>query len=366
MISSVFTMRAILVLTLFMFILLIPASSGVNQTQNSLTTSLPNNMTASAEAQDNKHSTSDRTTMTSASPPSSSKVPSHSAITTTNQLSTTIANLASKSSNSNKLLIFVILLAILVLVLFMGCLYNMKDQHSGQDRSVPRLLLSVRERLRAGIGNLEDRIGLRLWPGWKRGEEEDEEIEGIQGEGAQRRDNGEKEEKGEYSDEDSEEDSDSSDDYSSMEGDNLRERALSRKEEEERQQNANEEGEETSSASEGGQNAVVGESNGDKKGSSEEMALVGSLKEDVKKELQQAAVPELLYAPESLAPSSLLSGFQLSVASISAVLLLVSGPALQLLVTSLASCSPSGGPPSSSPPRGFCDGFGFGDFAVSW
>ncbi|XP_045911355.1 uncharacterized protein LOC123974578 isoform X2 [Micropterus dolomieu] len=294
-------MRAILVLTLFMFILLIPASSGVNQTQNSLTTSLPNNMTASAEAQDNKHSTSDRTTMTSASPPSSSKVPSHSAITATNQLSTTIANLASKSSNSNKLLIFVILLAILVLVLFMGCLYNMRDQHSGQDRSVPRLLLSVRERLRAGIGNLEDRIGLRLWPGWKRGEEEDEEIEGIQGEGAQRRDNGGEggshravprltvrsypisKEKGEYSDEDSEEDSDSSDDYSSMEGDNLRERALSRKEEEERQQNANEEGEETSSASEGGQNAVVGESNGDKKGSSEEMALVGSLKEDVKK-----------------------------------------------------------------------------------
>lgn len=164
----------------------------------------------------------------------------------------------------------------------------MSKQETWQDSLVPRFLMGVRKRLRATIGNLEVRMGLRLWPGGKRGgEDDDEEADGRQGEeGGHRTDyrgeggscGAKNEEKGERK----EEDSDYSNDYSSMEGDNLKERVL-RREEEESKQIGNYDGEVTSSACEGGQSAVEEETSGDKKAGSEEIALVNSLQEEDEK-----------------------------------------------------------------------------------
>lgn len=133
-------------------------------------------------------------------------------------------------------------------------------------------------------------MGLHLWPEGKQEGEEEEEAGGRQGdaeEGGHQRDDGAEggstgarnEEKLEHN----EEVSNSSDESFSIEGDNLRERTLSKWEEEEKEQSRSEDGEETSSASEAGQSAVKVESNGDKGGGSEEIALVNSPKEDDEK-----------------------------------------------------------------------------------
>lgn len=188
----------------------------------------------------------------------------------------------SSKSTDSKLMCFLILLAIVVLMLFVGCLHAM----CVRDSPVSRFLLGVRKRLRDAIGSLEDRMGLHLWPvGMTGGEDDEEEAEGrLEEEGRQRRDNGGEQgshgvkngEKGEQK----EEDSDDSQDNSSMEGDNIREVALSRREEEEKKQSGNEDEEETSSESEGDQSAVEGQSSGDKQGGSEEIALVNPLQEN--------------------------------------------------------------------------------------
>lgn len=292
-------------LTLFMLILLICAPAAGNENSHSPTpdSPLPNTNTTSTEAPDDKlgsasHSTESiamKNDTTPASPLSSS---SSSIMTsrfrTTHPLPARLSTealpkkttLSSSRPINSKLLTFGILLAIMVLMLFAGCLYGMRNKESAQDRPIPRLLLGVRKRLRATVGNLEDRMGLRLWPGGKRGGEDDDEAEGRQGEGGQRLDDGAKggscgarnQEEGGCKEEDT-----YSHDSSSSEGDNLRERAVSSRVEEERKQRGNEDEEETSSASEGGQSAVDGEDSGDKKGGLEEIALVNSVQDDEEK-----------------------------------------------------------------------------------
>lgn len=167
----------------------------------------------------------------------------------------------------------------------------MWTRQSGQDSSAPTLLVEVRERLRTAIGGLEDRMGVRLWPGGKRGGDGDvEETEETQSEvdGQWRDDEGEGGSSGagnKEKREDKKEDSSTSDDYSSMEGDDLRERALNRQKEEERNQTPreNKNGEDTGSASDGGQSAAEKESGEIKDRGSEEVELVNSSQEDAEK-----------------------------------------------------------------------------------
>ncbi|XP_051242120.1 uncharacterized protein LOC127355355 [Dicentrarchus labrax] len=275
--------KAILVLTVFMSVLLIPASSAAHQTNNSNTTLSTLSMTvnytfdsASNKTQFvmgteviNSSSTVTSSFQTTAQlPPKSSAAPT---IRTTPE---------AKKSKEKKLIVLWIPLAIIAVALIVGFLETMRKGDLGQDKSVPRLLLGVRHRLRAAIGNLEHQMGLRLWPGGKTGGEDDEEAEGSQGEdGGQRMDdkgNGwgcraRNEGKGE------DEDDSDSDDSSITEEDKPGE---SRREVEERKQSGNKYEEETSSESEGGQSAGEGESCGDKKVGSEEIALVSSPQED--------------------------------------------------------------------------------------
>lgn len=169
-------------------------------------------------------------------------------------------------------------------MLFVGCIYALRGQHSTQDSSAPTFLLGVRERLRAGINNLGDQIGLRLWPERRRGGEDDKEAEQRLGDAKEERDDGAEGGSGGVRNEEhlelKEEVSDSSDDYSSMEGDDLREKALNRREEEEKKQNRDEDEEETSSVSEAHQCAVEVDSNADNWGGSKEIVLVNSPQED--------------------------------------------------------------------------------------
>lgn len=301
---------AILILTLFMLTLLIPASSSDNQTNYShITTLAPEDKSGPATAwtqspmtetkkgtKENVITQNDTTPGSTSATLPSSTVELHSP--TSNQPDqfsprepTKNTTLPSTKSNY-KFVLFVILLAIVVLMLFAGCLHAMREQDSSQDSSVSRFLVGVRKRLRDAIGYLEDRMGLRLWPvGMTGREDDDEEEEGegkVEEEGGQRRDNrGEGGSRGVKNDkkvEQKEEDSNDSHDSSSMEGDNLREMALSRQEEEEKKQIENEDGDETSSESEGDLSAVEGQSSGDKKGGSEEIALVNPLQENDQRE----------------------------------------------------------------------------------
>lgn len=171
----------------------------------------------------------------------------------------------------------------LVLVLLLvGCIHGLWTRHSTQDDSTPRLLLSMRERLRAGISNLGDRIGVVLWPGSKRegeDEEEEEEAEGKQGDveaGGQERDNGGNSEgkdgRGEQSD--------SSDDYSSLEGNDLQEMALSRRENEASKRSGDEEEVERSISSDGRHSPAQDQENGKKEGGLQETALISSPTEE--------------------------------------------------------------------------------------
>lgn len=261
---------AILVLTSFMLLELIPASSAENQTNHSHITApspLPDNMTTFTEAPDHNQ-TSDTT-------PSATeeKLDKENYTTPASRFTKTSKSTAAPASegSKSKLILFVILLSIMVWLLAAGCLHAMLDRESGQVLLRP-------------IRNLEDRTGLRLWPGGKRGGEDEEEKAEGRLEGGHRRDDGGKGgsrgTKNEENEEHKEEDSDDSNDYSSMEGDDLRERALSRMEEEERKQSGSEDGEETC---EGGQSAVEGETSGDKNGGSEEIALVNYVQEDGEK-----------------------------------------------------------------------------------
>ncbi|XP_036959824.1 uncharacterized protein LOC119022718 isoform X2 [Acanthopagrus latus] len=296
--------KAILFLTLFGVMLQISGPSADNQSNNSYSSPcspVQSTMTTSNDAPYNKPShTSDQTQtvmMTEEksdieqkdiAPATSS--PSYLSIGTSvqateqpDQSSNSTTPLSPKTA-THKFKLFMVLLAIPVLMLFVACLHAMRE--SAQDSSVPRLLLGVRQRLRAVIGNVEDRMGHRLWPGGKRENDDDEEeAERRQGdEGGQRVDDRGKEgscgarneKKGEHK----EDDSDDSHDCSSIEEDNLRETVLSRQEEEERKQNGNEDEEDTSSESEGRPSNVEGESRGNEKRDSEDIALVNSVQED--------------------------------------------------------------------------------------
>ncbi|XP_076585231.1 uncharacterized protein LOC143319871 [Chaetodon auriga] len=291
---------AILILILFISTLLIPAYSANNQTNHSqITTLAPEDESGPATAwtqspmtETKKGTVENVTTQNDTTPESttaalpSSTHPSKRP----DQFSPTVVtkNTTVSTTSSSKFMLFVILLAIVVLMLFAGCLHAMRDRDSSQDSSVSRFLVGVRKRLRDAIGYLEDRLGLCLWPvGMTGGEDDEEEEEGegkLEEEGGQRRDNrGEGGSRGVKNDEkveQKEEDSSDSSDNSSIEGDNLREMALSRQEEEEKKQIENEDGDETSSESEGDLSAVEGQSSGDKKGGSEEIALVNPLQEN--------------------------------------------------------------------------------------
>lgn len=141
----------------------------------------------------------------------------------------------------------------------------------------------MRERLRAGITNLGDRIGVVLWPGSKTEgeEEEEEEAEGKQRdveEGGQERDNS-----GNSEGQDGEgEQSDSSDDYSSLEGKDLQEMALDRREDEAKKQSEDEDEDEDerSVPSDGRHSPAQDQENGKKEGGLEETALINAPTEE--------------------------------------------------------------------------------------
>lgn len=174
------------------------------------------------------------------------------------------------------MIILLVLLGIILLAIIVGCLKVLKDRRSNQDSSVPRLLLGVRERVRGGIRTLEDRLGFRLWPGGKRGGEDEEEGEGEGEEGARKRDveAGGGGEGGR--DKDEEEEGDSSDDYSSLEGIDLKERAKNREEEEVKEKQKKEEAEERRGESVGGQGGVERGSDGKGEGGEETVPAVSA------------------------------------------------------------------------------------------
>nr|XP_046256145.1 uncharacterized protein LOC124065095 isoform X2 [Scatophagus argus] len=303
--------KAVLVLTLLLVILQFPASSSDNRTHLSNTTTIstqaPDSEADAAngwnktEAEENNGTKENDT-----SPNSPSSFWSSTTLTplvrfqTTDRLGQFSSSVPTESttpplpppskSTNTKLIIFLILLAIVVLMLFLGCIHDMKNRESGQGSSVQRLLQGVRNRLGAAVGNLEDRLGISLRPGGKRGEEDDEEDEGQEEEEEQRIGGScgsRNEENGHHR----EEYSDCSHDSSSTESDNLEERALNRQMEEEGRQSGNKDGDETSSASEGGQSAEEGESSGDEKRDPEEIELVKSVHEyDEKSDLCDVTV----------------------------------------------------------------------------
>ncbi|XP_028263230.1 uncharacterized protein LOC114437053 [Parambassis ranga] len=276
------TTKAIKVLPMLMWILLNPASSS-NVTGPSpfayptAFTTLP----TSTKAQEATQDLTTNTTVTEIYYEENNNTATSASSTAQPALAltpTTPTKPTPKSETSSTWLVL-ILFAIVLLMVFVGCCYSMRKHYLGETSSVGRLLLGVREGLRTGINNLEDRMGVRLWPGGKRGRKDDVEESQVEEEGQQSHDKG----KGglcpravcvETKQEHKEEDSETSDDYSSMEGDDLKERAMNRQKEEERNQSENNDEEDTSSASDGDQNAE------EEKNGSEMVALVNSPPED--------------------------------------------------------------------------------------
>ncbi|KAL3966448.1 hypothetical protein ACER0C_030834 [Sarotherodon galilaeus] len=273
--------KAILLASVFILILLIPVSFATG-TQNY---TLENNM-ISTQTLGYSHSPSGATNSTTTSFPTSDSVTVvPSGTKNTDQSSTTPS--PSPSGKAVKTWLIVILLVIMVLMVLVAYLHHVCQQsdHSG---SVPRFLLDVRERLRTWIRNLEDHLGVQLWPGDKRTAEDAMEEDAMEDTEGGQADEGEvwrggegannelsNEEKGEHK----EEDSDTSDDCSSLEGDDLRERALNRQNEEEGNQSKDED--ETSTSSDEGQSHSEGMSGGNKNEDSEETALVISPQQDL-------------------------------------------------------------------------------------
>lgn len=266
--------KAILLMSVFILILLIPVSFATS-TQNY---TLENNVT-STQTLGYSHSPSGATNGTTTSSPTSSSVTAVVPSGTTSSPSTT--------GKAVKIWLIVILLVIMVLMVLVAYLHHVCQQsdHSG---SVPRFLLDVRERLRTWIRNLEDHLGVQLWPGDKRTAEDameedaEEDTEGGQadeGEGWRGGEGANNELSNEEKGEQKEEDSDTSDDCSSLEGDDLRERALNRQNEEEGIQSKGED--ETSTSSDEGQSHSEGMSGGNKDEDSEETALVIGPQQDL-------------------------------------------------------------------------------------
>lgn len=273
--------KAILLASVFILILLIPVSFATSS-QNY---TLENNMT-STQTLGYSHSPSGATNSTTTSFPTSDSVtvvPSG----TKNTDQSGAAPSPSSPEKAVKTWLIVILLVIMVLMVLVAYLHHVCQQsdHSG---SVPRFLLDVRERLRTWIRNLEDHLGVQLWPGDKRTAEDAMEEDAMEDTEGGQADEGEvwrggegannelsNEEKGEHK----EEDSDTSDDCSSLEGDDLRERALNRQNEEEGNQSKDED--ETSTSSDEGQSHSEGMSGGNKNEDSEETALVISPQQDL-------------------------------------------------------------------------------------
>lgn len=273
--------KAILLASVFILILLIPVSFATSS-QNY---TLKNNMT-STQTLGYSHSPSGATNSTTTSFPTSDSVTVVPSGTKNTDQSGTAPS-PSSPEKAVKTWLIVILLVIMVLMVLVAYLQHVCQQsnHSG---SVPRFLLDVRERLRTWIRNLEDHLGVQLWPGDKRTAEDAMEEDAMEDTEGGQADEGEvwrggegannelsNEEKGEHK----EEDSDTSDDCSSLEGDDLRERALNRQNEEEGNQSKDED--ETSTSSDEGQSHSEGMSGGNKNEDSEETALVISPQQDL-------------------------------------------------------------------------------------
>lgn len=274
--------KAILLMSVFILILLIPVSFATG-TQNY---TLENN-TTSTQTLGYSHSPSGATNSTTTSSPTSNSV---TTVVPSGRTNTALSRTTSSHSTTEKAVkiwLIVILLVIMVLMVLVAYLHHVCQQsdHSG---SVPKFLLDVRERLRTWIRNLEDHLGVQLWPGDKRPAEDAMEEDAMEDTEGGQADEGEvwrvgegannelsNEEKGEHK----EEDSDTSDDCSSLEGDDLRERALNRQNEEEGNQSKDED--ETSTSSDEGQSYSEGMSGGNKDEDSEETALVISPQQDL-------------------------------------------------------------------------------------
>lgn len=278
--SSIFVMtvtmstKAIEVLPVLMWILLNPASSGNGTDPGPSTYSTAfTTLLTSTKAQDTTQDLTTNTTVVkmhyeennnTATSTSSTAQPAVASIPTT-----------PKPETSSTWLVL-ILFTIVLLMVIVGCCYSLRKHHLGETSSVGRLLLGVGERLRTGINNLEDRMGVRLWPGGKRGRKDDVEESQVEVEGQQSLHKGVRglcvhAVRVEIKQEHKEEDSETSDDYSSLEGDNLKESEMNRQKEEERIQSENNDEEDTSSARDGDQNAEE-----EKNGGSEMVALVNS------------------------------------------------------------------------------------------
>ncbi|XP_030597217.1 uncharacterized protein LOC115788367 [Archocentrus centrarchus] len=268
--------KGILILSAFMLILLIPASSSTNN-QNSPEIANTPSIQAIGFTQTPAGDTQKNTTFQT-----SSSIFRRVLSMTTN---TNAPNTSSTSPTSNAkkpIWLISILLAIIVVMVIVGCVHHICNQESGQGSSVPRLLLDVRESLRTCIRNLVDQVGVCLWLGDRRGVEN--AMEEAERREAEEGEEWKSDERGGNSDvsnnengEPKEEDSDTSDDYSSTEGDNLKERALNRQNEEDKV------GDEMSSSSDEGQTDAEGKSGGNRNEDSEELALVKSPQEDDKK-----------------------------------------------------------------------------------
>ncbi|KAM7418306.1 hypothetical protein PAMA_015766 [Pampus argenteus] len=243
--------KVIRLVTSFMLVILLPVSADtVTQNSTDPVTTL-NNTATSTEAPGHSFSTNSQATMSTKedvmqqndTTPTSPSLTQHTPVSYSS--TTSSASKTNPKTEKNKLIIFLSLLGIMGLMVFIGCIHAQREQP-------PRLLLSMRERLR---------VRLNLCSAEKTGGEDQEEAEERQGDTEEGSSIGVR---NEVKVEQKEELSDSSDDYSSMEGDDLRERALSRWEEEQKKQSRNDDGEETSSAS-------------------QEIALVNSPKEDDEK-----------------------------------------------------------------------------------
>lgn len=270
--------KGILILSTFTLILLIPTSSSTpNQNSTPDMTIMTSNQTSDF-TQTHSGDTQKNTFQTSTSTLGFLNIlQTTQALKTKTKVSDTSSTSPPNTKNPNpKIWIVSILLVIIVVMVIVGCVHHFYNKESDQDSSVTRFLLDVRESLRTLIRNLQDQLGVVLWLGDRRGVENAmEEAEGRQlEEGEEWKSDGQSS-NSEVSDKEKEklieEDSDTSDDCSSMDGDNLRERALNKQNEEDK------DGDEMNSSSDEGQTEGQKEISGRNKNEySEETALVKS------------------------------------------------------------------------------------------
>lgn len=169
-------------LLLFLSLLNVLMTCGTDPTP-APTSSLQDKMERSTSRQDTDFST--MSTMEKTTGSKSSRTPSPSpSVKASTVVPTTSPPPAPPSetgppspASDSKSWLLAVLLLIVALAVFVGCVHCLWQRRAHGDGTTPMLLLDMRERLRTGIGNLEDRLGVQLWPGDKSAEEDEEDVE---------------------------------------------------------------------------------------------------------------------------------------------------------------------------------------------